>query len=266
MTDTWDPQQLRAGLDDLGVGRGDHVVVHSSLRSIGRVAGGAEAVLELLIDVLGPSGTLVLPTFNYRPNDDGEVDLRVTPGQTGAISEAGRRRADARRSDHPTHSLVGIGRLAPELTAGHLVGRAMGPDSPLGRLARHGGKVLLLGVGHTSNTMLHVAEEVARVPKPDPPQARQAVTVTTLEGRALRHTLDSSPSCSMAFGTAERVLRQAGVVTDGRIGGALCQLMPAAEVLRVIGGLLREQPDALLCGWSGCHPCHATRAALHGDG
>ena len=49
-------------LASLGVRRGDLLMVHSSLRSIGLVESGPETVVDALLQALGPEGTLVTPT------------------------------------------------------------------------------------------------------------------------------------------------------------------------------------------------------------
>ena len=55
--------QLREGFAALGVPQGGKVLVHSSLRSLGQVEGGADAVIDSLLAVLGPAGTLLVPTL-----------------------------------------------------------------------------------------------------------------------------------------------------------------------------------------------------------
>jgi aminoglycoside N3'-acetyltransferase len=55
---------IKAGLLDLGLKRGDHAVVHSSLSSLGHVEGGAEAVIVALEEALTPDGTLVMATYS----------------------------------------------------------------------------------------------------------------------------------------------------------------------------------------------------------
>lgn len=260
-----DAETIRRDLAGIGLARGDRVVVHSSLRALGRVEGGAETAVDALLGVLGPQGTLVVPAFNYRPGPTGAVDLATMPGATGALAEAARGRADAHRSDHPTHSVVAIGADATALVANHCAGRAMGPGSPLGRLAAEGGGggVLLLGVGHTSNTTVHVGEEHAGVPKPPPPEGLPTVAVRTVDGRALHCTLDTSPSCSAAFGAVEAALRERGAITDGLVGAALSQYMRGQAVIDAVRALVRRRGDALLCSRPSCGPCARSRAALN---
>src|SRR5262252_7899344 len=53
---------LAAGLYGLGVRPNMTLLVHSSLRALGWACGGPVAVVQALIDVLAPEGTLVMPT------------------------------------------------------------------------------------------------------------------------------------------------------------------------------------------------------------
>lgn len=59
------PRDLDTGLRQLDLAPGEVVLVHSSLRSFGRFDGGGAAVVQTLLDYLGPSGTLVVPTFHH---------------------------------------------------------------------------------------------------------------------------------------------------------------------------------------------------------
>ena len=58
-------EKLRADLENIGVRPGDVLVVHSSLKSMGHVEGGAECVIAALTDAIGPEGTLILPAFTF---------------------------------------------------------------------------------------------------------------------------------------------------------------------------------------------------------
>lgn len=56
--------RIERGLAELGLARGGIVLVHSSLSSFGHVAGGADCVIDALLNVLGPEGTLCMPALS----------------------------------------------------------------------------------------------------------------------------------------------------------------------------------------------------------
>ncbi|WP_347246334.1 AAC(3) family N-acetyltransferase, partial [Thermogutta sp.] len=132
-------QHIIDGLRELGLRAGDTVVVHSSLSSFGKVQGGAETVVEALLEVLGPEGTLAVPTFNFEPD---VFDPDSTPSVVGQITEAVRKLPGAIRSKHPTHSVAAIGRLARVITEGHENVSPFGRGSALFKLLQANGKVL----------------------------------------------------------------------------------------------------------------------------
>jgi hypothetical protein len=56
------PDIVRA-LREAGLNAGDLTLVHSSLSAFGHIEGGADAVIDAFLEVLGPTGTLLTPTF-----------------------------------------------------------------------------------------------------------------------------------------------------------------------------------------------------------
>ncbi|MEO1494495.1 MAG: AAC(3) family N-acetyltransferase [Pseudomonadota bacterium] len=177
-------EDLVRDLRALGVAEGDGLFVHSSLRSIGTVIGGARGLIEALITAVGPAGLIGMPGFSrdaYDPVD--QLGLDVTPDrhariraqvpgydpdrsstqQNGAVAETFRHWPGAMRSPHPTSSVVLRGPDAGDLIAPHSAeGWATGPDTPWGRLrTRAGMKILLIGVGWNRASALHAAESIA---------------------------------------------------------------------------------------------------------
>lgn len=174
---------LRQDFADLGLHEGMVVLVHCSLRGIGPVRGGADAVRDALLGTLGDSGTLVVPT-QTRSKSTSSQDVRrsvhglsprrrerflaavpgfdpaSTPSEgMGALAEAVRTHPQAHRSGHPTTSFAAIGRHAAELTAQHPYHCVLGEDSPLGWMHRIDAHVLLLGVGFDKCTAFHLGED-----------------------------------------------------------------------------------------------------------
>ncbi|MBN1347032.1 MAG: AAC(3) family N-acetyltransferase [Phycisphaerae bacterium] len=149
-------RRLVRDLRRLGVRRGMDLMVHSSLSKIGPVVGGPETVVDALLDVLTPGGTLLMPSFNH--GSARVFNPAATPTNNGAIPEAMWRRPDAVRSLHPSHSIAAIGPKAETYCRHHLEVGIWAPDSPIGRLVHGGGYILCLGVTHTRTTAYHVAE------------------------------------------------------------------------------------------------------------
>lgn len=233
-------------LRSLGLGAGDSVLVHSSLRAVGPVDGGADAVVDALLEVLEPEGLLMVPTFTY---NTARFDPATEPGQTGAVAEAVRRRPGAVRSRHPTHSVAALGSGAAEVCADHEQVAAADPGSPFDRLARRDGWMLLLGVGHVANTIVHLGEFRARPRyiELQPSTAWPRTHEVVCDGVTRTFSYDRFAGCSRAFGCVERGLRERSLIRDGRVGRAEAQLVRAEAVAEETVALLRRDEHSLLC-------------------
>ncbi|MET9505634.1 AAC(3) family N-acetyltransferase [Streptomyces sp. NPDC006622] len=176
---------LAAGLRALGVEPGETLLAHSSLSSLGWVCGGAVAVVQGLLDALGPDGTLVVPAQSGDLSDPSHwgnppvpedwwdtiratmpaYDPLLTPTRgVGVIPETVRTWPGALRSAHPQTSFAALGPRAAEVTGGHARDCRLGERSPLARLEALGARVLLLGAGYDTCTSFHLAEY--RIPAP----------------------------------------------------------------------------------------------------
>ncbi|ORX34957.1 hypothetical protein BD324DRAFT_108728 [Kockovaella imperatae] len=172
-------QSVMKDLHDLGICPGDTVLLHSSLRSMGYVVGGAEAIVTAFLQVLGEQGTLVVPTHTSENSEPSEWQEPPVPEswwqeirdhtpafdptksktrQMGAIPEMARTWPGSVRSDHPQTSFAAIGRLASRITANHALDCRLGEQSPLAKLEECNAKVVLLGVDYGSCTASHLAE------------------------------------------------------------------------------------------------------------
>lgn len=248
-------KDILRGLKEIGLNEGDVVVVHSSLSSFGEVEGGATAIVDAILEALGPTGTLVAPVFNYRPEI---FDPATTTSLVGKITEEVRARPNAIRSLHPTHSVAVIGPLAREITEGHEKTTSFGRDSALFRVLQMGGKILQLGVTHTSNSMIHVAEEIAGVPYLD---KKRYVGFKTASGKIM-HKWIRRPGCSKGFDVIEDALQQKGAIVQTMIGNCRARLMTARAVVDATVEALKADPEALLCDRPDCEVCAESRAMI----
>ncbi len=159
--------QLVTAFRDVGLQPGGTVLVHSALRTLGPVEGGADTVIDALREAVGPAGTVAVPTHTV-----GVVNAKqpvfhqtLTPSTVGTLSNVFRQRPSAVRGLHPTHSVAAIGSRAEEFVRIRLEDDTpCPPQSPYGRLRDWGGQVLLLGVGLDRCTFFHGCEEWAGMP------------------------------------------------------------------------------------------------------
>lgn len=235
------------GLRRLGVRPRGVLLVHSSLKSLGRVLGGPQAVVAASQDVLTSDGTLVMPTLSYVEIGENRLrfDVRHTRSCTGLVTEVFRTMPGVRRSLHPTHSLAAWGRLRDRIVEGHELCSSPGPlGSPWHRLYELGAQILFLGCSLAVNTMLHCVEEWAPVPHSLKVET-QPLEVAGYDGRVIavpqhRH----AGRRSRFYAKMEPLFRQWGCMTVGRVGAAECRLIDSRTMVDRTLQLIREvDPD-----------------------
>lgn len=177
-----DRQMLRRQLTRLGLGAGDAVMVHASLRQLGPLVGGPQALLDAILATIGTKGTLLAYVSwlhspyeaSLRPKRLSTREKRRWPAFTpdappypgfGAFNRFIIRHPDMRRSAHPDASMAAIGARARQLVARHRPGDPYGPGSPLEKFLELEGRILMVGAPPDAFTILHYAESVAQMPK-----------------------------------------------------------------------------------------------------
>ncbi len=172
-------EDIVAALKQLGVDKGQNIMVHTSLSSLGFVCGGAQVVIEALLECVGDEGTIMMPTQSWK-NLDPSTGVHweepeewwqvirdnwpayhkdITPTNTmGAVAEMFRSWPGSLRSEHPARSVAANGRYAEYLTKDHDLSNIFGEGSPIAKLYELDGYVLLIGVGYDKNTSIHLAD------------------------------------------------------------------------------------------------------------
>ncbi|MET7651632.1 AAC(3) family N-acetyltransferase [Streptomyces sp. NPDC005486] len=234
---------LAAELRALGVEPGEILLVHSSLSSLGWVCGGPVTVVRGLLDVLGPHGTLVVPTQSGDLSDPAlwsnppvpaqwwerikaampAYDPLITPAMgVGVIPETVRTWPGALRSAHPQTSFAALGARAAELVEGHAPDCRLGERSPLARLEKAGARVLLLGAGYATCTSFHLAEyripaPLVEVGRPGPGGTWETLTEVSIDS-------DRFDELGHDFERDRDVVR-------GRVGAADVRLFPVTDAV-----------------------------------
>lgn len=236
-------------LKNLGVHNGQTIMVHTSLSSIGFVCGGAQTIIEALLEAVGEDGTIMMPTQSWK-NLDPETgvhweepeewwqiirdnwpayDKRITPTNTmGALAEMFRRWPGAVRSDHPARSVAAMGKHAVYLTENHDLSNIFGDGSPIGKLYELGGSVLLIGVGYDKNTSLHLADMRAEYPTKHNCTEHSAVME---DGKRVWKAYETLYVDGEDFTEIGKAFEAAHAVRKIRLGNAELRLMEQRELV-----------------------------------
>ncbi len=210
---------LAAGLAALGVRSGMVLMVHSSLKRIGWTDDGPTTVIDALLNVLRPDGTLVMPAESPQiadPDNTVLFDPRTTPTTMGAIPEAFRSYPGTIRSHHPLVSVCANGDRAKEITAEHAMEFCEGRGTPFEKLYLLQAYTLLLGVGFDRCTSLHYAESLV-------PNRRTTISRFPILENGERIWVDKpdmAPDNGVHFPIVGQRFLQQGQVRTGVVGQA----------------------------------------------
>jgi aminoglycoside 3-N-acetyltransferase len=246
----------------LDIDRSHPVLVHASLSAFGKVHGGPDVVVGSL---LASFSGLMMPTFTYKcmvtpedgPPGNGLIygsardvnkmaeffrpDLPADP-LMGVVAETLRQHPDAQRSGHPLLSFSAVN-LSDVLEKQTLTD----PLAPIQSLMEAGGWVLLLGVDHTVNTSIHLAEKLA---------GRKQFVRWALTPTGVVECL-GFPGCSDGFQSL--AVRCESLIREVQIGRARIQALPLLDMVEFARGWIMSDPQAFLCERMDCERCQAVR-------
>lgn len=215
------------------------VLMHSSLRAISEVQGGAEALLDALIEYFTAEGGLFcVPTHTWE-DLDAKITLDMSSHRSclGAFATVALRSKRGIRSENPTHSMVVFGdrKKAEEFIKDDaFVATPTAPQSCYGKLTH----ILLAGVAQNRNTYLHCVDEMLKTPnrmdgKPI------ITTVRRLSGEVIERPItlyytDYTDDISYRFPKYDTAFRYHRCITDGFVGSAPTQLCDTAKMKQVM--------------------------------
>ena len=254
-------QRLKTGLAKLGLAK-NLVIAHASLRAFGSIEGGADTMLNALLDSVRG---IIMPTFTYLTMlnpDVGPPHNGITYGSEtdlnkmaeayhpdmpvdklmGVLPEVLRKHPKAKRSMHPIQSFAGIRADAILNTQ-----TIFNPLAPIGALADQDGWVLLLGVDHRVNTSIHYAEKLGG--------RMQFIRWALLPDRVVE--CPGFPGDSEGFEAIAPLVEKYTRCVE--IGDALVQAVHLRSLIRVAVDQLKENPFALLYTRQDCERCNAVR-------
>lgn len=251
-------REIEEGLLALGLQPGAIVVVHSSLSSLGPVSGGANAVIDALIEAVGPGGTLMMPTHPARDGRTFEPD--VIPSDMGVISETFRLRPGVLRSRHPYHPVAGYGARAEEILSDHEESAVPdGPETPYGRLITLGGKVLHVGCDLDTMTLLHTVEAELDLPYLRELEMKYVDRDREVRAMTIRRCPGGHRGGVLKF---DRLFRAEGAMAVDTIGPAVCRLIDARRAAAIMRREMSRDPGFALDENPHCADCVGYREKI----
>lgn len=244
---------VSAALAALGIARGDHVIMHASLIGLGKLGGhdladAPRAIVQGVLDHLGPSGTLAVPAFNFDFCKGVPFDRERTPClQMGQLAELVRTWAGSKRSRHPAQSIAAVGARTAEFCddPGEY---SFAPGSAFARMHDANAWVLLLGVDFQAASLIHSAEERVGVPY----RYWKAFHGDYIDGNVRRrHTAymyvrDLRLDPQLSIRPVELALIERGQLRNRRLGAGQIRACRAQDLVAASEAVLRRDPMCLV--------------------
>ena len=226
-------------IEKLNLPCGKPIIVHTSMKAIGEIDGGAKTLLEALISAVSEkNGLLCVPTHTW---DTLVMDLGNPTSCIGALPTVASAHPLGVRSMHPTHSITVFGdneRAVKFVENEANVDTPTSPEGSYGNIIKENGYALLIGVDQRKNTIIHCIEEMLGV-KNRLTEEKIEATIIHKNGdieKRLLHWFDDAASSdvSLNFGKFEPAFRHYGCIEDGLIGNAKTQLCDIGKMKQVM--------------------------------
>jgi aminoglycoside 3-N-acetyltransferase len=160
---------LANAISEVGVGEGDTVALNVSIGRLGLpegasdIPGIARLVLDAFHEVIGDSGTLIVPTYTYSIGRGEVYEVETTPSAVGEFTEFSRHQPGSLRSRDPMLSNAGCGPRA-EAILRNISRSCCGEGSVFHNLRARDAKICTLGLGLYYATFIQHIEEMSGAP------------------------------------------------------------------------------------------------------
>lgn len=260
----YNKEMLVKYLKDMGIKSTDALLVHSSMKSIGEVEGGADTVVDALMEAVC-DGMLMLPTHTWAQMSEeyNTFDPATERACTGIIPNIFMKRLGVVRSLHPTHSMAVWGKTTVEvdgvmrtITADEYIAgeefmtTPCAPKGCWGRLLDIDAKILLLGVNHVKNTFIHAVGEMFDVPErltKEPVLFKTVMPDGSLKDTPVhRHYNRHTAHISESFVKLDEGYRVRGAAKNVKFGDADCILCTAKGLYDVTRDVLSHEINCFI--------------------
>ncbi|MCJ7569537.1 MAG: AAC(3) family N-acetyltransferase [Anaerolineales bacterium] len=258
-------RQFVHALKEIGLDSHSRVIAHSSFSAPTKVFGGAETIVGALAATCGAvmmpaftQHTTIIPPFGppdnaieYGSEPDGNQEIEIyhldlpVDSELGEVSEVMRCHPQARRSNHPILSFVGVN--LEEALRSQTIEE---PFAPIEWLADFDGDVLLIDTDHRWNVSLHRAERLA---------GRRGFIRWALTEEGVVEC-SNMPGCPDGFDAIGSRLEGISHVTE--CDGLRLNVVPVRDLVNAAVGWIHEDPRALLCDRPFCPRCAAVRTSV----
>ena len=158
-------EELRALFTFLGVKRGDTVMLHSAVFTLGVIENGLQGLYQAVRDLMGDDGTLIVPTFTFSFRRHQVFDVLNSPPskEIGSFSDYIRRHPDSTRSLDPLFSMSAIGPKQQDLME-RKSRNSFGEGSIYEKIFTANTLILALGITYSTgiSAFMHI-EKLARI-------------------------------------------------------------------------------------------------------
>lgn len=245
-------QELKEHLSAMGFDGTEAVMVHSSMKSVGEVEGGADTVIDAFMEYF-EKGLFMTPTHTWAAMsaEYNVYNPKTEPACVGIIPNLFMRREGVVRSLHPTHSIAAYGPMAEAYVRGEeLCTTPCPPHGCWGRLKDVNAKILLVGVTHIRNTFIHAIEEMYDVPERlseeaisfwicMPDGSKKEVKMHKHYNRIMAHISESFDKMLEGY-------FKTGAAVKGKLGDAECILCDARRLTEVTEKILKQEINCFI--------------------